>query len=248
MRASKEQLASILDTAIDGIVTVDDDQRIVLFNAAAEKIFRCSAAEAIGQPIDRFIPERFRPAHRDQVRAFGQGEVSRATMGVRTVYGLRADGEEFPMEASISKVELGGRNLYTVIHRDVTESIRANERLVEQAALLDQSHEAIVVRDLIQQVLMNLCVNARDAMPNGGELMIQAENQILDEIYAGMLPGAYAGKFIVITVTDTGTGIPPEIIDRIFDPFFTTKAPGRGTGLGLATVQGIITNISDQTL
>jgi hypothetical protein len=90
--------------------------------------------------------------------------------------------------------------------------------------------------------MMNLCVNARDAMPNGGELTIEVENQAIDEIYAGTLRGARAGNFVVVTVTDTGTGIPPEIIDRIFDPFFTTKEPGRGTGLGLATVQGIVTN------
>jgi CheY-like chemotaxis protein len=93
----------------------------------------------------------------------------------------------------------------------------------------------------LHQALINLCVNARDAMPSGGVLTIEAENQTLDEIYAGMLKGASPGKYVVITITDTGEGIPPEIIDRIFDPFFTTKEPGQGTGLGLATVQGIVT-------
>ena len=93
----------------------------------------------------------------------------------------------------------------------------------------------------LQQVLMNLCVNARDAMPSGGALTIEAENQALDEIYAGMLRGASPANTLSSRNADTGTGIPPEIIDRIFDPFFTTKEPGRGTGLGLATVQGIVT-------
>ena len=88
----------------------------------------------------------------------------------------------------------------------------------------------------------SLCERRRDAMPHGGELTIEAENQAIDEMYAGMLRGANPGNFVVITVTDTGKGSRPEIIDRIFDPFFTTKAPGRGTGLGLATVQGIITS------
>jgi PAS domain S-box-containing protein len=77
LRESREQLASILDTTIDGIITIDDDQRIVLFNVAAEKIFRCSAAEAIGEQIDRFIPRRFRQEHRYHARAFGQGEITR---------------------------------------------------------------------------------------------------------------------------------------------------------------------------
>jgi hypothetical protein len=94
----------------------------------------------------------------------------------------------------------------------------------------------------LHQVLLNLCVNARDAMPRGGTLTIKAENRILDKVYAQMLKGASPGNFAVITVTDTGEGISPEIIDRIFDPFFTTKEPGRGTGLGLAMVQGIVSN------
>jgi CheY-like chemotaxis protein len=79
-------------------------------------------------------------------------------------------------------------------------------------------------------------------MPRGGKLTIEAENRRLDEMYAGMLKGASPGDYVVITITDTGTGVPPEIIDRIFDPFFTTKEPGRGTGLGLATVQTIAAN------
>ncbi len=94
----------------------------------------------------------------------------------------------------------------------------------------------------LHQALLNLCVNARDAMPRGGKLTIEVENRRLDEMYAGMLKGASPGNYVVITITDTGTGIPPEIIDRIFDPFFTTKEPGHGTGLGLATVQSIVAN------
>ncbi len=92
----------------------------------------------------------------------------------------------------------------------------------------------------LHQVLMNLCVNARDAMPHGGTLSICAENLFIDENYARMNLEAQVGPYIVITVTDTGTGIPPEIIDRIFEPFFTTKQLGKGTGLGLSTVIGII--------
>jgi len=92
----------------------------------------------------------------------------------------------------------------------------------------------------LHQVLMNLCVNARDAMPDGGRLSICAENQFIDRSYAQMHLDAQVGSYIVVTVTDTGMGIPPEILDRIFEPFFTTKELGKGTGLGLSTVMGII--------
>lgn len=92
----------------------------------------------------------------------------------------------------------------------------------------------------IHQVLMNLCVNARDAMPNGGSLCICAKNLYIDENYARMNLEAKVGPYIVITVTDTGLGIPEENLDRIFEPFFTTKEVGQGTGLGLSTVLGII--------
>ena len=92
----------------------------------------------------------------------------------------------------------------------------------------------------IHQVLLNLCVNARDAMPNGGVLTIAAENVWFDESLARMTPGADPGPYLVVRVTDTGTGIPPEVIDRIFDPYFSTKGPGKGTGLGLSTVSGLV--------
>lgn len=92
----------------------------------------------------------------------------------------------------------------------------------------------------LHQVLMNLCVNARDAMPFGGTLKILAENVTIDENDARVNLDARAGNYITITISDTGVGIPSEIRDRIFEPFFTTKEVGKGTGLGLSTVVGII--------
>ncbi|MBE9205350.1 response regulator [Nostoc sp. LEGE 06077] len=108
---------------------------------------------------------------------------------------------------------------------------------------LDLSPELWVVSGdstQLHQVLMNLCVNARDAMPDGGTLTITAENLLIDENYARMNLDAKVGPYIVISVCDTGIGIPEEILDRIFEPFFTTKAVGQGTGLGLSTVLGIL--------
>lgn len=92
----------------------------------------------------------------------------------------------------------------------------------------------------IRQILLNLSLNARDAMENGGILKISAENVLLDENYARMHVEARAGKYVLITISDTGTGIPREIQNRIFDPFFTTKETGKGTGLGLSTTLSII--------
>jgi len=92
----------------------------------------------------------------------------------------------------------------------------------------------------LHQVLLNLCVNARDAMPNGGKITLKIENTMVDETYSSMNQGSKPGPYLVISVTDTGTGIPANIRDRIFEPFFTTKDIGKGTGLGLSTSLGII--------
>lgn len=91
----------------------------------------------------------------------------------------------------------------------------------------------------LHQVFMNLCVNARDAMPEGGELCIIAENLLVDQPYQQMHPSLSLGPYVVVTVSDTGVGIASQTLERIFDPFFTTKSSGNGTGLGLAAVMGI---------
>jgi PAS domain S-box-containing protein len=128
LRESRARLEGIVDSAMDAIITVDEEQRVVLFNAAAERMFRCAASAATGQPLDRFIPARLRAAHASHVREFGRaGVTSRAMAGARAVAGLRSDGEEFPLEASISQVEAAGRKLYTVIMRDITERQRDEE-------------------------------------------------------------------------------------------------------------------------
>ncbi|MEX1138049.1 MAG: PAS domain S-box protein [Bacteroidota bacterium] len=94
----------------------------------------------------------------------------------------------------------------------------------------------------LHQVILNLCINARDAMLKGGTLTLGAENQLLDSHYAYLSPGLVPGPYVIVTVIDTGVGIPKEIKDRIFEPFFTTKSPEEGTGLGLSTVTGIVQN------
>ena len=130
LRESQQRLTGIIASAMDAIITVDEEQRIVLFNAAAEKMFLCSQAEAMGQSIDRFIPARFRGAHHAHVNKFVEsGFTTRAKGSLDSLLAVRANGEEFQMEASISKIEAGRKRLLTVILRDISERRRTESEL-----------------------------------------------------------------------------------------------------------------------
>ena len=132
LRRSEEQLAGIINSAMDAIITVDDKQRIILFNSAAEKMFKIEAAEAMGQSLTKFIPERYRSAHSEHIRGFGETRITKRAMGsLDPLFALRSDGEEFPIEASISQIESGGRKLFTVILRDITERLKAEQAIRE---------------------------------------------------------------------------------------------------------------------
>ena len=458
--SNQAKLGAIVDSAMDAIISIDEDQRVVLLNPAAEAIFRCNASQMIGRPVEQFIPERFREAHRQSTRDFSNSSVPRRNVGNGgMITGLRADGTEFPVEASISQTTVDGGKLLTIVLRDVSERETSRLQLREQAAMLDQVRDAIHVCDLcdcvvywnrgserlygwtaeemlgknvndvlldhceepevvrrtlmeqgawageitlvikdgrqvtverrrtlirddagrpsaqlvididmtarkkadmqerrsqrlesigtlaggiahdlnnvltpimmgtkllvrgrpesdhrglietirasaergaeiikqllvfaggvggkreslqsrdilheiknildhtlpktiqvnlnvvddlwpvfgdateLSQVLMNLCVNARDAMPEGGTLTISAENVVLDGDRPRADPDLKPGPHLLVTAVDTGMGIPPEVIDSVFDPFFTTKQQSGGTGLGLSTSLGII--------
>jgi len=132
---SQKRLEGIVASAMDAIVAVDPEQKIVVFNAAAEEMFGCSAQDAIGTSLDRFIPERFRGAHAGHIRQFGKsGVINRAMGTLGSLWGLRANGEEFPIEASISYVEADGKVLFTVIIRDVTVRMNVERALRESEA------------------------------------------------------------------------------------------------------------------
>jgi PAS domain S-box-containing protein len=140
LRESESKLSGIIESAMDGIITFDAEQRIVLFNAAAESMFMCPSKEAIGQPVEQFMPERFRAAHAEHVREFGRTRVTIRSMGaLGAIFGLRTNGEEFPIEASISQIEASGQRFYTVILRDIAERKRAEEKSRETNQRLEET-------------------------------------------------------------------------------------------------------------
>jgi PAS domain S-box-containing protein len=134
---SQARLAAVMDSAMDAIITVDDTHHIVLFNQAAEAMFACGRAQALGSTLDRFLPERFRTAHGGHIRRYGATGITNRRMGdAGTLWALRADGTEFPIEASISQSSEGGHRLYTVILRDITRRKEYEDLLTRQQAEL----------------------------------------------------------------------------------------------------------------
>jgi PAS domain S-box-containing protein len=131
--AVEARLEAVVDSAMDAIITVDSSQRVVLFNRAAEAMFQCRRQDALGVPLDRFIPSRFRAAHRGHVESFGHTGVTSRKMGdITTLWALRADGTEFPIEASISQTGTAEGHFFTVILRDVTRRKEYEDQLQRQ--------------------------------------------------------------------------------------------------------------------
>jgi PAS domain S-box-containing protein len=130
LQSAQARVGDLVDSAMDAVVSIDESQRIVLYNPAAEKVFLWPRAAVLGRQVDMLIPERFRGAHRDHIGDFGRtGATSRRMGDPRVLHGLRANGEEFPIEASISQHSESGQRLFTVILRDITERVRADEEL-----------------------------------------------------------------------------------------------------------------------
>lgn len=130
LEENRARLDGIVNGAPAGIISIDEAQRVVLANPAAAAIFGYPHDDMIGMPIERLIPERFRAGHGEHVQRFGASAViTRRMAALRIVHALRADGTEFPVDASISQVAIGGRKLYTVILRDITDDVRAKTEL-----------------------------------------------------------------------------------------------------------------------
>lgn len=189
MRAAKARFEGILEIAEDAIISVDSQQRIALFNRGAERVFGYAQAEVIGQSLDLLLPQRFAGAHRKHLAEFARSpDVARAMGQRREVFGLRKDGHEFPAEASISKLDLGGERVFTVILHDITErkqaaeALRASEHLARgQLDALTQTLDALAQESnpdqLLEHVLRTFVeqsgahsVSAWDRNENGGWL------------------------------------------------------------------------------
>jgi len=339
-KLAEERLAGIINSSMDGIVTIDEAQRIVLFNATAQKMFGYKEPEVLGRSLDILIPERFRPDHLKNVCELNfMGATTRLMGQFGYIIGLKSNGEEFPVEASFSRLEHRSRTIYTATLRDITERKRMenqlqqasrfeafgllvggvahdfnnlltvinghcqllmqhnlDENILQGLRLINKTGEraAKLTRQLlafsrqqpmqpgildlnaitlememmlqrllpenisfettlapslgavladpgqIEQVILNLVVNARDAMPNGGTLAIETCNVELSDEHVRNYCDVMPGRYVMLSVSDTGVGMDETVKARIFEPFFTTKEVGKGTGLGLATVFGIV--------
>jgi len=338
-RVVETRFREVLAMAPDAIVGADKDQRITIFNRAAEALFGYDAREVSGHFLDLLLPSRLASAHRRHLEDFARGPVaSRRMSPAGEVFGRRKNGEEFPAEASISRIFENGRVTFMAIVRDITER-RLLEEQLRQAQKMEAVGEltgglahdfnnllTIIIGNLdlvqdelaasaptreaarvaldaglrgaqltrqllafsrrqplqsrafdlnalasatiellrrtlgqhveiemdlaadlwpaladptqLESALANLAINARDAMPGGGRLAVETANRHLDESQvAGSLEAA-PGDYVLLSVSDNGTGIAPEHLDKVFEPFFTTKAHGKGSGLGLSMVYG----------
>lgn len=332
-------LKSVLDSAIDGIIGIDENGTIRSFNAAAERMFDYTAEEVVGSNISILMPEPYRSNGMEYLARYAHTGHARIVGRGRQLVGLRGDGVTFPLELAVSEFALEGKRYFTGVVRDITRQ-RALEEQLQQALkmqaigqlaggvahdfnnlltiiaghtelllgkytapddlnralhdirdagmraagltkqLLAFSRRAVlepkvldlnaVVREAqrmlrriigedvelvthlarglrrvsvdqgqIGQVLINLVVNARDAMPDGGRIEVETANCDVDD-GPPMHPDARPGPCVRLTVRDYGVGMTPDVVPRIFEPFFTTKHAGAGTGLGLSMVYGIV--------
>jgi PAS domain S-box-containing protein len=166
---SHARFDSVVETAMDAIIAIDANQRIVLFNSAAEAMFHWTSTMILGQPIDKLIPERFRNVHASHIAAFASSGVTGRAMGrLGILWGLTAGGREFPIEAAISQAEAGASKIFTVIIRDITERLKAEEQQRLLTAELDHR---------VKNMLAN--VNAILRMSAGGARSVQEFSESL---------------------------------------------------------------------
>lgn len=180
--------------------------------------------------------EGLAPAASERVARIGRS-VDRATDLIRQLLAFSRKQPLRPQNMSVTELVASTGKL---LRRALGEQIDID------SALADDLWTVNVDRAQLESALVNLCVNSRDAMPNGGRLRIETRNVVLDAEYVSRNASSMAGDYVLLSVTDTGTGIAPDVLDKVFEPFFTTKEEGKGTGLGLSMVYGFIKQSNGQ--
>ncbi len=336
-------IETVLDTVVDGLVTIDRNGVIQSFNKACVGLFGYATDEVIGQNVKILMPEPYHSEHDGYIAAYLETGVPKIIGIGREVMGRRKDGSTFPMELAVGTSPAAGNHAFVGIIRDLAErheaerqreqlrqaqkmeavgqltgglahdfnnllaiiignldmlrEVRADDpvtnelvrdalesalrgadltrRLLAFARRQPLKPERVEINDVIsaivhlltrtlgenisiemslapnvwpvqvdraqfEAVIANLATNARDAMPRGGALLIDTRNGHLDAAYAAAHSDVTPGDYVVVEVSDSGTGMPPDVLSRIFEPFFTTKEQGKGTGLGLSMVFGFM--------
>ena len=338
LSVSRAKTAAILDSMVDGVITIDDRGKVLMFSPAAQNIFGYQSDEVIGNSVNMLMPSTDSDRHDRYMSSYAtSGEAKIIGIG-REVQGLRKDGTVFPLHLAIGEINRGDETVYVGTIHDLTERTEREEiirhaqkmqaigqltggiahdfnnllasviidlelavekledddeaqELVEDAIAsaqrgaslnqgllafsrkqhlsprsIDLSRQLQNVIEILRRTLgeqieievntasdlwlcdadpaqvenafMNLAINARDAMPEGGKLTIDVYNVRLTDRYAAAKIEVEPGEYAVVALTDNGTGMSQRVLDRAFEPFFTTKPIGKGTGLGLSSIYG----------
>jgi PAS domain S-box-containing protein len=340
LREGAARLKAVVETAVDGVILIDAQGLVLMFNPACEKLFKFKAGEIIGQNVKMLMPAPYRAEHDGYLNNFHRTRV-RKIIGIgREVTGRRKDGSTFPMDLSVGEAIQDGESIFVGIIHDLTERKKTEEQLVQaqkmetvgqlsggiahdfnnlltvivgnseflsdqlkprpdlrqladdigQAGergaeltqrllafsrrqtlrpieincnnLLESMHKLLrrALREDIEikldfdpdiplafadpaqleSAILNLGLNAQDAMAGGGRLTITTAGASLDGQYQRLHQDVRPGEYVLIAITDTGAGMPKDVLERVFEPFFTTKEVGKGSGLGLSMVYGFV--------
>ena len=173
-------------------------------------------------------------ADRPELAAIAELISGAADRGAELTGRLLAFARRQPLQPRATDIRQVAEEAASLLRPTLSGQVEIEWRLQKEA------WPAIVDPAQLVTAILNLAVNARDAMPDGGKLTIETSNVILDEAYAGLHSEVHPGAYVMLAVSDTGPGIPPELHDKVFEPFFTTKEVGKGTGLGLSMVYGFV--------